>query len=165
MSILLLAATEPDWFARGIGTAGLAVALVGLIFTWRTYKRGGYQIKVAASVETEMLQNYPEGGSTRMTYVNVIVSNHRAGEVQIVRFHGHDGLNPPHEIGLIGDAQHTLKGISQAKWRTHRAGSPNEPAHGGRVRIGAELANGRIVWSNWMEIGPKAAAEVLASRY
>ncbi|MEU8035696.1 hypothetical protein [Streptosporangium sp. NPDC049078] len=165
MSLLsLTAAAEPDWFARALGGAGVLIAAGSLFIAWRAFRRGGYKIKVSATVNTEMLEDYPNG-SRRMTYVNVTVSNHRAGEVQIVRFHGHDGVNPPQEIGLIGDSQHTLKGISQARWRTHGVESSGDPAHGARCRIGAELANDQTVWSNWITMGPEAAKQVLASRY
>ncbi|WP_214317260.1 tyrosine-type recombinase/integrase [Nonomuraea sediminis] len=165
MNLVSLAATaEPDAFARILGAAGILIAAGSFFVAWLAFKRGGYKIKVSATATTETLEDYPHG-SRRMTYVNVIVSNHRAGEVQVVRFHGDDGLNPPREIGLIGDTQHTLKGISQAKWRTHGVESPAHPAHGGRCRIGVELANGRIVWSNWMTMGSEATKQVLTSRY
>ncbi|MFI6904870.1 hypothetical protein ACIBKY_26655 [Nonomuraea sp. NPDC050394] len=164
MSVLATAASEPDWFARGLGAAGLAVSVIGQLLTWRTFRRGGYKIKVKASVSVEDLEKYPEPGFIRKTYVNVIVSNHRAGEVQVVGFHGDDSLNPVREIGLFGDLPHTLKGISQERWRTSGTEEPADPAQGSRGRIGAELANGRIIWSNWFEMGPKAAEQVLAPR-
>lgn len=166
MSIALLAAAaEPDWFARITGAIGIATGAFSLVVAWLAFRRNGYKVKVRATVDSDRLENYPEGSFTRVTYVNVIVSNHRAGEVQIVGFYGHDGVNPPQEIGLIGNATFTLKGISQEKCRTHGRETPDDPAHGARVRIGAKLANDKIVWSNWLEMGPKAAEQVVASRF
>lgn len=164
LSQAVAAAAEPDNIARVTAALAVLIAGISMFISWRVYQRGGYKIKVAATAKTQTLENYPDS-PRRMTYVNVIVSNHRAGEVQVVRFHGHDGIKPSQEIGLIGDAQHTLKGISQARWRTHGVESPDDPAHGARCRIGAELANGHIVWSNWITMGPEAAKQVLASRY
>lgn len=44
---LLAAASEPDWWARGIAAASFIVAVCGLGLSWRVYQRGGARVSIS----------------------------------------------------------------------------------------------------------------------
>ncbi|TDE18872.1 hypothetical protein E1295_48075 [Nonomuraea mesophila] len=170
MNLLVLAA-EPDWVARGFTALGIIIAGASaflasrsMIIAKRAYERGHYEVVVDIEISATDIEIGPDTISRR-TQTEIVVSNRRMGKVQVTRFHGQVAGEESFVIEVVGPALgHTLDGIQQETWwagSSHKrpASTPHEETS--RVRVGAELANKEVIWSDWASMDTDAARQVI----
>jgi hypothetical protein len=127
------------------------------------FERGGYEITVELETSVDDL---PIGADhiSRRTTLLILVRNHRMGKVQVSAFYGEVEGEERYPISVIGEQLgYTFDGVSKQQWHAGSSEKYELPAPSipeVRIRVGAELGDGEIIWSDWKGIDEKTAAFV-----
>ncbi|MGC5009672.1 hypothetical protein ACLQ2R_02785 [Streptosporangium sp. DT93] len=150
----LAVAAEPDVFARYIGVAAAAIALLSLFISWHTYRRAGARISVTAQEDMRVQSTTASGTEVRHRVIDVTLRNRGMARVQVI---GVFLENRPLVLPLdMGDRlPQVLEGFHEATWEVPVRALPKSIRlvdGKARIRLGAKLATGKNHMSPWLTI-------------